>query len=152
MTIYGLTLLFLTFASGTELDVLGERAPNVALAAVKAVEAVGPLFSGEHGVDYTEQLLMRMAYLESRGNHKAINKQGDSGILQVNNLTDAERALVLSSPVEGMIMGLKRLHAAKKACGGNALRWIGAYASGTCGGAPQVARERCRVLGLCMKR
>ncbi len=151
MTIFELTVLFISFSSGTEQDLIAERAPNVALAAVKAVEKIGPVFSGPNGIAYTEELLMRMAYLESRGNHKALNKQGDSGILQVNGLTDAERLLVLSSPLEGMMMGLKRLHAAKKACGGNALRWLGAYASGTCGGAPQVARERCRTLGLCMK-
>jgi hypothetical protein len=48
-----------------------------------------------------------------------------------------------------MIVGLQMLHAFKKACGGKALRWIGGYASGRCGGAPSVARARCAPLGLC---
>jgi hypothetical protein len=150
MFIFELSLLFMSWAQTGEYTIIAERAPIVAKAAQAAVAQEGPLFDGEDGVDATEKLLMRIAYLESRGNFKAINPNGgDAGILQLRNLTKVELSYILSSPEAGMVMGLRRLHQVKATCGGSAERWLGAYASGKCGGAPKVARIRCAPLGLC---
>lgn len=152
-SLYTLSLLFMSFAGNGEYKVIAARAPVVAWAAMEAVRLDGPVFDEDEDGEKTMSLLTRIAYLESRGNHKAFNMDGgDAGITQVRGLSLVELALVLSSPTEGMRAGLRRLKAAKTQCGGKAIRWIGGYASGTCGGAPKIAALRCQVLGLCEMR
>ena len=149
MTIFPLCLLFMSWAQDGEHAIIASRAPSVAFASREATRILGPVFDGEDGVDATEMLLERMTYLESRGDHKALSPDGAVGIIQIQSPSKALHDFIVSSPTAGMIVGLHMLHAFKKKCGGKAIRWIGGYASGRCGGAPSVARERCGPLGLC---
>lgn len=150
MSIFNLSLLFMSFAQRGEYAVIAERAPVVAEAARLAVEELGPVFDGPDGAEASEKLLVRIAYLESRGDFRAVSKDGrDSGILQLRDLAPDLRKLVLSSAIIGMLEGYRALHLHRKTCGGTAERWLGSFASGKCGGAPKVARVRCAALGLC---
>jgi hypothetical protein len=154
MSIFQLALLFMSFAQEGEGPVIAARAPTVAWAALVATRELGPVFENDEDGFKTGSLLMRMAYLETRGDHTQISSDGLScvGILQVCALSSARRAKVRASAIEGMKAGLEWLHVLKKTCGGPSLRWLGAYASGKCGGASFVARQRCEVLGLCEER
>ena len=153
MSIFTLSLLFMSFAQDGEYKVIAARAPIVAMAAQDAVAFVGPVFEDDEDGSKTEMLLMRMAYLESRGDHTLVHpKDGAAGIVQVVGLYGDARERVLASAYEGFVEGLKKLKNAKGQCGGPAIRWIGGYASGKCGGAPSVSRERCHVVGLCNAR
>lgn len=153
MSIFTLSLLFMSFAQDGEYKVIAARAPEVAWAAMQAVEKVGPVFEDDEDGSKTEMLLMRMAYLETRGDHTLVHpKDGAAGIVQVVGLSNLRLSEVLRSSTEGFIEGLKKLRAAKEMCGGPAIRWIGGYASGKCGGAPSVSRERCGPVSLCEER
>lgn len=154
MSIFQLALLFMSFAQEGEGSVIAARAPTVAWAALIATRELGPVFENDEDGFKTGSLLMRMAYLETRGDHTQTSADGLTcvGIVQVCGLSKSRQKEVLASPTEGMRVGLRWLHTLKKVCGGPALRWLGAYASGKCGGAAFVARQRCEVLGLCEER
>lgn len=152
MTFFEATMLFLSFAHPNEVRTLSHRAPFVAWAAHQAVAAEGPLFHDvADPVDATERLLLRIAYLESRGDWHAQNAQGDTGIAQLKaqwfgGHTDAE---IMRDPILGFRLAIVALRTMQADCGGPAVRWLGAFATGKCGGAPMTARRRCAPVNLC---
>ena len=119
--------------------------------AVAYDEDEAPLFSGEDGRYKTALLLVSIAHHESRWNPKALNPQGDAGIMQTRSLwwEGHTRADVLADQELGFRLGLHALRSLKETCGGNALRWLGAFASGKCGAAPSVAQGLCGKVGVC---
>ncbi len=123
MSIFQLSLLFMSFAQSGEGSIIAARAPRVAWAAMIATRDLGPVFDDDEDGFKTASLLVRMAYLETRGDHTQTSADGLTcvGIVQVCGLSSKRRREVLGSPDEGMR-----------------------------GGAPNVARLRCEVLGLCM--
>lgn len=151
LTFFDATMLFMTFAHPSEVRVLAHRAPIVAWAAHTAVVAEGSLFRGPTAVDDTTMLLIRIAYLESRGDPAAENARGDVGIAQLQPQWFAghTRAAIKRDPVLGFRLAIRALRSMQATCGGPAQRWLGAYASGVCGGAPITARRRCAPVGLC---
>jgi len=110
-----------------------------------------PLFSGEEGRYKTALLLIAIAHHESRWNPKALNPQGDSGIMQTRSIwwEGHTREEILGNTELGFRLGLHALQFLKDKCGGNALHWLGAFASGKCGGAQSVAYGLCGKVGVC---
>lgn len=150
MTTAELALLFLSFASKNEKPLLEPRAVLVSESVVRAVDLEGPLFSGDNKISDTERLLTRIVFLESRGNPLALNPDGDTGLAQLRQVWwDGHTRNEVFEPVLNLRLAIRALKSLKVTCGGNAQRWLGAYASGKCGGAPTVARIRCAPLGLC---
>lgn len=152
MTFFEATFLFLSFAHRNEVPVLSHRAPFVAWAAHAAVAAEGPLFHDAiDPIEATEALLLRIAYLESRGDWTAKNAQGDVGIAQIRSewFDGHSEAEIRRDPILGFRLALRALQTIRTACGGRAQRWLGAFASGKCDGAPLTARRRCAPLHLC---
>jgi soluble lytic murein transglycosylase-like protein len=119
--------------------------------AVAFDETEAPLFSGPAGRYQTALLLLSIAYRESRWDPKALNPQGDAGIMQTRALwwDGHTREEILADARLGYRVGLHALQHLRETCGGNALRWLGAFASGKCGGAQMAARARCGPVGLC---
>ena len=119
--------------------------------AVAFAEDEAPLFEGEDGRFKTALLLISIAHHESRWNPKALNPQGDSGIMQTRSIwwEGHTREEILADEELGFRLGLHALHTLKDKCGGDALRWLGAFASGKCGGAPKVAWGLCGKVGVC---
>jgi hypothetical protein len=119
--------------------------------AVAYDEGEEPLFEGEDGRFKTALLLLAIAYKESRWDAKALNPAGDAGVMQTRSLWwgGHTRDEILKDPELGYRLGLHALQHVRKACGGKAVHWLGAFASGKCGGAPSVARARCGPVGLC---
>lgn len=110
-----------------------------------------PLFEGEEGRFKTALLLLSIAYHESRWDSKALNPAGDAGIMQTRSLwwSGHKREEILGNPELGYRLGLHALQTVRKACGGKSQQWLGAFASGKCGGAPSVARALCGPVKLC---
>ena len=112
-----------------------------------------PLFEGEEeeGRFKTALLLVSIAHHESRWNPRAVNPAGDSGIMQTRSIwwEGHTREEILSDAELGYRLGLHALRKLKDECGGSALRWLGAFASGKCGGAQGVAWGLCGKVGLC---
>ncbi|GAC1361726.1 MAG: hypothetical protein NVSMB47_14000 [Polyangiales bacterium] len=119
--------------------------------AVAYADDEAPLFTGEDGRYKTALLLISIAHHESRWNPKALNPQGDAGIMQTRSLwwEGHTRAEILADQELGFRLGLHALRSLKETCGGNALRWLGAFASGKCGGAQSVAYGLCGKVGVC---
>lgn len=153
MNVTNLALLFLSFASKNEQKFLEPRADLVATSVIEAVDEEGALFGTDNTADdvsKTEKLLTRIVFLESRGNPRALNPDGDAGLAQLRQLWwDGHTRDEVFEPVLNVRLAIRALKSLKASCGGNAQRWLGAYASGKCGGAPMVARIRCAPLGLC---
>lgn len=151
MNISTLALLFLSFASKNEKKMLEPRAEPVASWIAAGVEAEGSLFAGDDGVEKTEKLLTRIVFLESRGDPRAVNAAGgDSGLTQLRPIWwSGHTREQIFEPVLNVRLAIRALKSLKFSCGGNAQRWLGAYASGKCGGAPTVARIRCAPIGVC---
>jgi len=115
-------------------------------------ESEAPLFEGPDGRYKTALLLLSIAYRESRWNAHALNPDGgDAGIMQTRALwwDGHKKEEILADPVLGYRVGLHALQHLRTVCGGPALRWLGAFASGKCGGAQSAARARCGPVGLC---
>ncbi len=119
--------------------------------AVAYDEAEEPLFSGEDGRFKTALLLLSIAYHESRWNARALNPDGDAGIMQTRALwwDGHKKEEILGSPTLGYRLGLHALQHLRDTCGGNAKRWLGAFASGKCGSAPGMAGALCGPVRLC---
>jgi len=119
--------------------------------AVAYDEAEEPLFSGEDGRHKTALLLISIAHHESRWNPKALNPAGDSGIMQTRSIwwEGHTREEILSDAELGYRLGLHALRSLKETCGGSALHWLGAFASGKCGGAQGTAWNLCSKVGVC---
>lgn len=150
MRVFDLALLFMSWAKPGEAAVISSRAYSIAFHAHEVVQMYGPIFDGEDGEDRSEELVVRIAFLESRGDPKAVSPDGrDVGVLQCRDLLPEERKLVLGSVPHGMACGYEKLLHMRGFCRGPAIKWLGAYASGKCGGAASVARVRCGPLGLC---
>jgi hypothetical protein len=114
-------------------------------------EAEAPLFEGEDGRFKTALLLLSIAYHESRWNSKALNPDGDAGIMQTRALWwgGYKKEQILGNPALGYRLGLHALQHLRGVCGGKAHRWLGAFASGKCGGTPGMAGALCGPVGLC---
>lgn len=150
MTILQIAAFFLAFATQPEVRTLEARAETVAHAIDRAVVAEGTLFKGPDAEDDTRKLLARIVYLESRGDPRAVNPAGDAGLCQIRSLWWEGRTLAeILDPDLNVRLALRALRSLRARCGGTAERWLGAYASGTCGGARRVARVRCAPLKLC---
>lgn len=110
-----------------------------------------PLFSGDDARLKTALLLLSIGYHESRWNPHALNPDGDAGIMQTRAVWWAghTREQILGDAVLGYRLGLHALQHLRTVCGGNARRWLGAFASGKCGGAPGMAGALCGPVGLC---
>lgn len=110
-----------------------------------------PLFSGEDGRYKTALLLLAIAHHESRWNPKALNPAGDAGIMQTRSIwwEGHTREQILGDPVLAYRLGLHALRHVHDECGGTTLRWLGAFASGKCGGAPRVAIGLCGKVNVC---
>lgn len=114
-------------------------------------ENEAPLFTGPDGRYKTALLLLSIAYRESRWNPRALNPDGDAGMMQTRALwwDGHTRDEILNDPVLGYRVGLHALQHLRSVCGGPARNWLGAFASGKCGGAPAAVRARCGPVGLC---
>lgn len=119
--------------------------------AVAYDESEEPLFSGEEGRYKTALLLVSIAHHESRWNPKALNPAGDSGIMQTRSIwwEGHTRAEILGDAELGYRLGLHALRTLKDKCGGSALNWLGAFASGKCGAAKATAWGLCGKVGVC---
>jgi hypothetical protein len=114
-------------------------------------EAEPPLFEGEDGRFKTALLLLSIAYHESRWNSKALNPDGDAGIMQTRALWwgGYKKEQILGNPALGYRLGLHALQHLRGVCGGKSQRWLGAFATGKCGAAPGMSRALCGPVGLC---
>lgn len=114
-------------------------------------ESEAPLFAGESGRFKTALLLLSIGYHESRWNPKALNPDGDAGIMQTRALWwgGHKKEEILGNAALGYRLGLHALQHLRETCGGKSVRWLGAFASGKCGGTPGMARALCGPVGLC---
>lgn len=129
------------------------RGPHMVWATQDALAAEGSFFKNDpDGID-AARLIMQIIYFESRGRTDAKTPEGDSGVMQVRSASSygSSQKAVLESATVGIQVGIRILKESKKCCGGPAIRWLGAYASGKCGGVPQIMRLRCGPLELCDK-
>jgi hypothetical protein len=128
---------------------------ETAQALAEVVEELPPVYDGPEGRERTALLLWSMAYHESRWDPWAYNPTGgDTGIVQVRALwfRGHARDEILGDARLGFELGLRALLDCRKACGGTTTSWLGAYASGKCGGARSKVLLRCAPLGLCDQR
>lgn len=117
-----------------------ERAWTVAVAASDVAESEPEVFSGRDGVWRTAQLLVSVAYHESKFDPHAVG-----GLTQLRPIWwGGARCIDLrSSPEFAFRRTLAAIRSMQVSCGTDPMRWLGAYASGACGGAPVVARALC---------
>ena len=112
---------------------------------------VEPLFDGDDGRYKTALLLVSISHHESRWQPGALNSEGDAGIMQTRSIwwEGHSREEILADEDLGYRLGLKALQHVRAVCGGKALNWLGAFASGKCGGAPAVTYGLCGSVGVC---
>lgn len=94
--------------------------------------------------------LVSIAHHESRNDWTVIGDQGRAmGAFQLHPLwrpgVDVDE--LRTDPALQVRLTLRAIRHLRKACGGTRLRWMGAFACGTCGGCPQKARELCSPIG-----
>jgi hypothetical protein len=111
-----------------------------------------PLFDDEDQYEASRKtafVLATMMVGESGGKHDVIGDKdspyGPSyGLLQAKTMWHMgwTKDDVLRDPIIGLTVGLEAMRTMRKKCGPKATVWLGAYASGKCGGAPEKIRYR----------
>lgn len=123
------------------------------MVADRGIAFVGELL--EHAPDASPEeraLLVSIAHHESRWLYTAIGDKGKAwGAFELHPVwrVGVSRAAFFSSARVQIRLALSSLRSVVAACGGPALRFLGAYAGGTCGGAVHRARELCAPASLC---
>ena len=150
MSIVNLAFFWLSMCNPTEKLAIA-RAFDISRAVTEAINIEGDILE-EHKNNYL--LLLRMAYLESRGDYRISTVDGDYGIMQVRNpnLYGFTVIDVTSDMVTSFRAGIRVLKIAKENCGGTVQNYLGAYATGKCGGAPKLVKKRCEFIGICNQR
>lgn len=98
---------------------------------------------------YRAQLLL-IAWHESRWNPHAIGDQGRAwGAFQLHGPWRVGVPIYELTLSKQVVLALDAIHYLRTLCGDHPMRWLGAFASGKCGGAPAKARELCAPLSLC---
>jgi len=103
----------------------------------------------EEAKEKLARLLVAWSYWESTWDFKAIGDNGRScGIMQVATSRAESCSSLTASAHAGLASGLQKLEFLVKRCGGLKPA-LGAYASGKCGGVPNLVERRCKVSGGC---
>jgi soluble lytic murein transglycosylase-like protein len=139
---------------GPKETIAASRVWSAAEAVESVVEELPSLYEGPDGKRKTAELLFSIAYFESRLDPSAVNPAGDTGIVQVRSLwwRGHTRDEIIGNARLGFELGLRALLHLRQVCGGPTVRWLGAYASGVCGGGRSAALRRCGPVGLCEQR
>lgn len=131
---------------------LAIREPNaISVTVPRGVEFANKIVECAPQATLTERaLLMSIGHHESRWD---FNAEGDGGralgAFQLHGPWRVGVALEDLTPCKQIELALDAMRYLHHVCGGSLVNWLGAYASGKCGGAPSKARELCAPVELC---
>lgn len=132
--------------------ILAAREPAAAsLVAPRGIAFATALLETEATPD-ERAILLSIAHHESRWTLSAIGDAGRAcGAFQLHApwRVGVSCDEIAADPHRQIALALHAIRYLKSVCVGPPLRWLGAYAGGTCGAAPLRARELCQPVNLC---